>query len=158
MRYIDRLIQNCQHAKKALPVKEFELQKLSDLDSLDNAIYIIEEIGGDINKTFEDFKKYRNKKERSCSKLNAPSNTMYVGSSTTGIRKRIEQHIGDGHKSTYALHLKHWFKGKYKITIKQYNVTRDILQIIEDDLSDQLSPAFGKQGSNNKLMWIFPSG
>jgi len=39
---------------------------------------------------------------------------------------------------------------KYKITIKEYTVAKDVLQIIEDDLSDQLSPAFGKKGGNNK--------
>lgn len=75
---------------------------------------------------------------------------MYVGSSTTGVRKRIEQHLGNGHESTYSLHLKHWFSGKHKITIKQYTVAKDIIQIIEDDLSDQLTPAFGKKGGNNK--------
>jgi len=75
---------------------------------------------------------------------------MYVGSSTTGIRKRIEQHIGDGYKGTYALHLRHWFNGTYKITIKQYDESKDVLQIIEDDLSDKLKPAFGKQGGNNR--------
>ena len=75
---------------------------------------------------------------------------MYVGSSTTGIRKRIEQHLGDGNKNTYALHLKYWFKGDWKITVREYNVSKDVLQIIEDDLSDKLKPAFGKQGGNNK--------
>lgn len=150
MSYIDKLIQNCQLAKIASPIKEFELENLSDLNNIDKAIYIIEEIGGNKNKTFDDFSKYRDKKERSCSKLNAPSNILYVGSSISSVKKRVEQHIGDGHKSTYALHLRYWFTGKYKITIKQYNTTPDVLQIIEDDLSDQLKPAFGKQGSNNK--------
>lgn len=150
MSYIDKLIHNCQLAKNTSPIKEFELHNLSDLDNIDKAIYIIEEIDGDKNKTFNDFIKYRDKKERSCSKLNAPSNILYVGSSTSGIKKRLEQHIGNGHKSTYALHLKYWFIGKYKITIKQYDTTQDILQIIEDDLADRLKPAFGKQGGNNK--------
>ncbi|HLD22543.1 MAG TPA: hypothetical protein VJA83_01285 [Sulfuricurvum sp.] len=150
MSYIDKLIHNCQLAKNTFPIKEFELQNLSDLDNIDKAIYIIEEIDGDKNKTFNDFIQYRDKKERSCSKLNAPSNILYVGSSTSGIKKRLEQHIGNGHKSTYALHLKYWFTGKYKIAIKQYNTTLDVLQIIEDDLADRVKPAFGKQGGNNK--------
>src|SRR5471030_3340809 len=88
--------------------------------------------------------------ERACAKLNAPSNVMYVGSSTTGIKKRIEQHVGQGHKATYALHLSHWFNGKYKITVWQYDVSDEVLQIIEDDISDRKKPAFGKQGGNNK--------
>ena len=150
MSYIDRLIKNCEIAKTSSPSREFEFQEVTDLDGIKQAIYIIEEIEGDIEKTFLKFSRYKDKKERKCAKLNAPSQIMYVGSSTTGLRKRIEQHLGDGHQGTYSLHLKHWFKGNYKITIKQYDVTREVLQIIEDDLSDQLKPAFGKQGGNNK--------
>ena len=70
--------------------------------------------------------------------LNSPSKVLYVGSSTTGVHKRIKQHIGDGSKGTYALHLSHWFDGKYSITIKQYDKPREVIQIIEDDLSDFL--------------------
>ena len=148
--YIDRLLKSCEVAKKATPIKEFEFEDLSKLGDISQAIYVIEEIYGDKEKTFKDFSRYKGKKERSCSRLNSPSNVMYVGSSTTGVRKRIEQHIGDGHKDTYALHLKHWFKGKCKITIKQYDEIKDVLQIIEDDLSDKLRPAFGKKGGNSK--------
>ncbi len=116
-------------------------------------LYIIEEIGGDKHQTSADFSRYKEKKDRSCPKDNkAPSSVMYVGSSTTNIRKRIEQHKGDGHPKTYALHLKHWFKGNYKITIKEYqkDLDKGILQIIEDNLSYNLKPAFGKKGGNNK--------
>lgn len=150
MDYIDRLIKCCKVAKKATAVREFELQELSELDGISQAIYVIEDVSGDNQKTFLDFSRYKEKKERACSKLNSPSNIMYVGSSTTGVRKRIEQHIGDGHKGTYALHLSHWFKGNQKITIKQYDEKKNVLQIIEDDLSDKLKPAFGKQGGNSK--------
>jgi hypothetical protein len=150
MIYIDKLIDNCIKAKEAKPSNEFVVDENSNLEKIKQAIYIIEEIDGDIEKTFIDFSRYKEKKERKCSKLNSTSKTMYVGSSTTGLKKRIEQHYGDGHKSTYSLHLKHWFKGKYKITVKEYNETRDVLQIIEDDISDKLKPAFGKQGGNNK--------
>ena len=62
----------------------------------------------------------------------------------------IYRYIGDGSKATYALHLSHWFRGEYKVTVKVYNEHSDVLQIIEDALSDELKPAFGKQGSNNK--------
>ena len=150
MSYIDRLIKNCKTAKVSYPVREFEFVALTDLDGIKQAIYVIEEIEGNIEKTFFEFSRYKEKKERKCAKLNAPSQVMYVGSSTTGVRKRIEQHLGNGHESTYSLHLKHWFNGNYRIIIKQYEVTKDVLQIIEDDLSDQLKPAFGKQGGNNK--------
>lgn len=93
---------------------------------------------------------YKKSKQRSCPKLNAPSSIMYVGSSTTGIKKRIEQHLGDGPQNTYALHLKHWFKGKYKITIKIFDEPIEVLQIIEDAISHDLAPAFGKSGGNNR--------
>ena len=101
--------------------------------------------------TFTELKASKNKNERKCPKLNKPSSTLYVGSSTTGLKKRIKEHLGDGNKHTYALQLKHWFKGKYKITIKVYNsdTQREIIQLIEDNLSYYLKPAFGKKGGNN---------
>jgi len=93
---------------------------------------------------------FKAKKTRSCPTLNQPSNMMYVCSSTTNLANRIKQHIGDGYEQTYALNLKHWFKGDYKITVKTYNVPREVLQIVEDDLAVSLKPAFGKSGPNNK--------
>lgn len=150
MTYIDNLIKSCQAAKNATPIQDIDVGDLSVLNKIDKAIYIIEQTEGDPEKTFLEFARYKEKKERACAKLNEPSHVMYVGSSTTGVRKRIEQHMGQGHKGTYALHLSHWFSGKYKITVRQYDVSDDVLQIIEDDLSDRLKPAFGKQGGNNK--------
>lgn len=126
------------------------MDSLSSLDGVQKAIYIIEDMGGNPEETFQAFSRYKKKKERACAKLNSPSKVMYVGSSTTGVKKRIEQHMGQGNKGTYALHLRHWFKGKYKVTVKEYDVENEVLQIIEDDISDALKPAFGKQGSNNK--------
>ncbi|MBT3298997.1 GIY-YIG nuclease family protein [archaeon] len=151
--YIDRLIADSEIAKKTVPICEFKLKNLDSLDKIYQAIYIIEEIGGDKHQTSADFSRYKEKKDRSCPKDNkAPSSVMYVGPSTTNIRKRIEQYKGDGHPKTYALHLKHWFKGNYKITIKEYqkDLDKGILQIIEDNLSYNLKPAFGKKGGNNK--------
>jgi hypothetical protein len=150
MSYIDRLIVNCNKAKGAAPVREFQFEQLDDLAEIKKAIYIIEEVGGDVEKTFIEFSRYKDRKERKCARLNAPSRVMYVGSSTTGLKKRIEDHLGQGNKGTYALHLNQWFTGKYRITVKEYDVERDVLQIVEDDLSDRLRPAFGKQGGNNK--------
>lgn len=150
MSYIDRLINNCRIAQSSSPTQEFELEDIAALDGMKQAIYIIEEVGGDIESTFLKFSRYKEKHERSCAKLNAPSKVMYVGSSTTGVAKRIEQHLGDGYETRYALHLKYWFKGKHRITIKQFDVSKEVLQILEDDLYDQLKPAFGKQGGNNK--------
>lgn len=152
MSYIDTLIANCKIAKIAQPTREIEVSvpDLSILDGIEKAIYTIEEIDGNPEQTFLAFSGFKMTGIRACAKLNAPSKIMYVGSSTTGVKKRIEQHVGLGHKSTYAIHLKHWFTGKYKITVKQYDVSDKVLQIIEDDLSEKLKPAFGKRGSNNK--------
>ena len=150
MNYIDELIENCHTAKKAKPVRKFEMSELSELEGIQQAIYIIEQTSGDPEKTFGLLKEYKSKKERACPKLNTPSQVMYVGSTTTGLKKRIAQHIGEGHKNTYSLHLKHWFNDNYKITIKEYDLSKEVLQIIEDALSEELKPAFGKSGSNNK--------
>lgn len=150
MTYIDTLIENCEKAKSATPVKDFVLSDMSELDGIDKAIYIIEEVGGDSEKTFIALSNYKKTKERACPKLNAPSSVMYVGSSITGIKKRIEQHLVDGPEGTCALHLKHWFKGSHKITVKVFSEPAAVIQIIEDALSHDLAPAFGKTGGNNK--------
>ena len=150
MLYIDTLIENCKKAKLAKSTKEFVLKDISELNSIKNAIYVIEEINGDNKKTFNDFLNYKKLKERACPKSNSPSQIMYVGSSSTGVKKRIQQHLGYGPKSTYALHLNHWFKGQYQITIKVFEESLEVIQILEDALSKELSPAFGKRGGNNK--------
>lgn len=150
MTYIDTLIQNCHKAKTAKPVKDFVLSDVSELDGTEKGIYIIEEVDGDSEKTFIALSNYKKTKQRACPKLNAPSSVMYVGSSTTGVKRRIEQHLGEGPEGTYALHLKHWFKGKHKITVKVFNEPAAVIQIIEDALSHDLAPAFGKTGGNNK--------
>jgi len=150
MAYIETLIENCQKAKSAKPVRDFVFSDKSQLNNIDKAIYIIEEVGGDSEQTFIALSNYKKTKQRACPKLNAPSPVMYVGSSTTGVMKRIEQHLGNGPKDTYALHLKYWFKGKHKITIKVFDEPLEVLQLIEDALSHDLAPAFGKRGGNNK--------
>jgi Uri superfamily endonuclease len=121
------------------------MANILDIADIEQAIYIIEEIDGDTNKTFIEFSQYKKKKERACSKLNAPSQVMYVGSSTTGLKKRISQHLGNGPANTFALHLKQWFLGKYIISVKVYDVQPEVLQIIEDDISFRLQPAFGNK-------------
>ena len=65
--------------------------------------------------------------------------------------RRIKQHLGNGPKSTYALHLSYWAaEQEIEIEILQYNVPREVLQLIEDSISSELKPAFGKLGGNNK--------
>jgi hypothetical protein len=152
MSYIETLIERCKKAQAAKPAEEFELDisDLSPLENIERAIYIIEEIDGNPNATFIQLSNYKQTGQRACPRLNAPSVVMYVGSSTTDLKKRITEHLGFGSKSTYALNLSHWFHGQYKITIRVYKESPDVLQIIEDSLSHELSPAFGKRGANNK--------
>lgn len=151
MDYIETLIRNCNLALTAQPTTEFVLSELCELQNLTHAIYIIEQTQGNPNDTFTKFSKFKSLKTHSCARLNSPSSTLYVGSSTTNIKKRITEHLGNGHPSTYALHLKHWFDEEYKITIKLYDQPIEVLQIIEDAISYKLRPAFGKLGGNGKL-------
>lgn len=155
MEYLDQLIENCEAAKKANPIDEFVLlnsseESLAKLDDIKIAIYIIREIGGDAGATFVSLAKFKTESDRKCPKLNSPSGVMYVGSSTTGLQKRINEHFGDGHKATYALNLGHWFKGDFEVSIRVYNKPPKVIQLIEDALAYDLQPAFGKRGSNNK--------
>ena len=151
MAYLDDLIEDCRAAKKAKPLKQFIMGELHELKDIKSAIYIIRERNADTSSTFHAFQKFKKKKERACAKLNHPSSTLYVGSSTTGLMRRIKQHLGNGPKSTYALHLSHWAaEQEIEIEILQYNVPREFLQLIEDSISSELKPAFGKLGGNNK--------
>lgn len=126
------------------------MENLSDLIGIEKAIYVIEQTKGDCDETFQNFVRFKQSTTRKCARSNSPSLTLYVGSSTTNLRKRISEHMGDGNKATYALHLSHWFNGEYKVTVKVYECSAEVLQIIEDALSDKLKPAFGKQGGNNR--------
>lgn len=150
MNYIDRLIENCHKAKLDKPIQEFIADDVSKLKGIKKAIYIFTQVGGDIEETYNQLVEFKKKKIKACPALNSPSQTMYVGSSTTGLEKRIKQHLGNGADKTYALHLSSWFKGKYTLLVKEYDCPREIIQLIEDNISDQLKPAFGKKGGNNK--------
>ncbi len=152
MSYIDDVIADCKTAKNAVPKRIFTMRSVDDLDGIKQAIYVITcDISLDKRKVFNDLKAYKATKQRACPKPNQPSCVMYVGSSTTGLKSRIKQHMGDTNsKGTHALHLKHWFDGEYTISVRVYDESPSVLQIIEDDLSYNLKPAFGKKGGNNK--------
>ena len=151
IKYLDEVIAACELAKAAKPIKSFVMKNLNELEGIKVGIYVISEVDGDCETTFEAFKDFKKKSERACAKLNRPSKILYVGSSTTGLMKRIKQHLGDGHKSTSALHLSHWAgERKIEIQIYEYHEERNVLQLKEDALSHELQPAFGKRGGNNK--------
>lgn len=86
MKYIDQLIKNCESAKKAEPIKIFEVHfeahnaiknDLSIFEGIENAIYIIEEIDGNPDVTFTKMTTYKQLKKRACPKLNSPC-SIYV--------------------------------------------------------------------------------
>ncbi|WP_336004800.1 hypothetical protein [Acinetobacter pittii] len=157
--YLDQLIANCEEAKKAFPIREIFLDNMDELDKIKDiksAIYIIREINGCPLKTFNDFILF--KKEEGikgdqgmkCAQPNSPSEILYIGSSTTSLKGRLKQHTIKVDRRTYALRLNNWFTGQYQIHVKEYDVSREILQLIEDDLAFELQPAFGKRGPNSK--------
>ncbi|EPF6400485.1 hypothetical protein OPU61_001454 [Acinetobacter baumannii] len=158
--YLDQLIANCEEAKRALPSREITLDNIADIDKIKDfksAIYIFREIGGCPLKTFNDFTSFREKEGlkgeegMKCAKLNSPSEILYIGSSIKELRKRLREHTTQlVSLKTYALRLNNWFKGQYQIHIKEYDVSRDVLQLIEDNLAFELKPAFGKRGPNGK--------
>lgn len=156
MSYIDSIIENCQKAKIASPRSVITFETIEDpgvldaIGSIRNAIYIIREQGGSKEATFCAFSNFKQITDRACPKRNIASDVLYVGSSTNNLKRRIQQHIGNGAKNTYALHLKHWFAGRFQVEVFEYDVSKEVLQIIEDDLSHRLKPAFGKKGGNNR--------
>ncbi|EGQ9283822.1 GIY-YIG nuclease family protein [Vibrio vulnificus] len=150
MKYLDRLIRACETAKAAKPKSDFKVAGFNEIPDLDKGIYIIKEVGGCADSTFESFVDFKRKKLKACSKVNSPSKVLYVGSSTTGLRKRLRQHLVDCPDKTYSLHMYQWFDGNYEVRILEYDVPTEILQLIEDAISYDLKPAFGKQGGNNK--------
>ncbi len=62
MNYIDRLISNCNIAKKSTPSRNFILDDIADLDGMKQAIYIIEEVGGDTENTYLQFSLFKEKR------------------------------------------------------------------------------------------------
>jgi len=152
MKYLEDLIADAAVALKTFPIKEQVITNLDDINllSITKGIYIIEEVNGDKTETFNSFLSHKYKNLVAMPKSNLPRDVMYVGSSRKSLKDRLLQHAGYGYRKTYALHLKDWFKGQVKITIKEYNVSDSVLQLIEDAIAFDLSPAFGRRGSNNK--------
>jgi hypothetical protein len=77
--------------------------------------------------------------------------SIYVGSSSTDIKARLNNHLGHGYKRTYSLHLSEWLpcedeKIKLKILKLSKNMNLDLLQLIEDFYWEENLPIFGKKG------------
>ena len=175
----------CNETNTALCVEENPDYVWKRLRGIRSTIHIIEEIGENVDSedTFRNFSRYKEVnreakkspdaiirgKARTCSSLNEHSShspIMYVGTFTTGVGARIKQQMGGNNKHTSMLHLKYWFTGKCRITIRQYDLSREELNnlscderdallreklnIIKGCLFDRLNPAFGGREDNNR--------
>ena len=153
MEYIDELLKDCEK-----PQTKFVMKDITKLKDIKQAVYIIEQIYGDIDKTFLEFARER---KRCASKkyppLNAPSKTMYVGSIVSGLSKRIKEHTTKCSPSTSALRLNEWFYHDYRIIVLVYDniipqgnlppkEAKRKVKEIEAVIWNKLDPAFGRRG------------
>jgi hypothetical protein len=79
------------------------------------------------------------------------SRCLYVGSSKK-VHQRLKEHLGYGAKGTYALHLAHWasyfpLELEFKCAKYQAGLDREVYQVLEDTLWDEVSPMFGRKGT-----------
>ena len=109
---------------------------------------------------FEDYHsanklKIKNKDRVNLSRYNkTSSDILYVGSSTTNFKTRIKNHLGTDGTRVYSLHLCKWDNClEYDLKIFAYEVIsesnetieRFIVEILEQQFWDKLSPIFGKR-------------
>ncbi|NWL79582.1 hypothetical protein DM872_22285 [Pseudomonas taiwanensis] len=90
--------------------------------------------------------------QRAYARQQAPSATLYVGSSLA-LLDRVKQHLGYGPQGTYALQLCHWLPtalpGSLELHAWRFapDTPPSIIQAIEDSLWRRLRPMFGRQGA-----------
>lgn len=138
------------------------LKKLSNLENIKGGvIYIYEivdsKIKTDLLVSISKFRSVENKDNegndlrRSTAKVptNAKDNTsniLYVGSVEKNIQSRIRQHLGFGHKNTFALQLKHWAKNDWRFKFYYIEINnKQVLTDIEAQISKELNPLIGKR-------------
>lgn len=89
--------------------------------------------------------------ERSYPRIHSPSKYLYAGSSKS-ISNRIKEHLGFGHKDTYAMNLEYWCSDlnlDVDIVCMRFNpeIKKEIIQALEDGLWDHLKPLLGRRGA-----------
>lgn len=126
-------------------------------EDIEDYIYMIKVIGKGINNSkcydFLSNKKTEQNDTKDYPRLN-PNNKgtqyLYVGRSHK-LRNRIRQHLGDGYKGTYAMHMKRWLNDpNIKIELLYYkfqDIENSFIQALEDAMWDQLKPCFGRKGA-----------
>ncbi|MGA1806242.1 hypothetical protein VHN57_15185 [Sphingobium sp. WW5] len=119
------------------------------------AVYKIAIRGEEPHRTYKAFEKGRETPRiRAFARFPAsfvPSETLYVGSSRSLV-KRLLEHMGHGAEKTYALHMRHWatdIDGELSIsaTFLPYEISKDVLCAVEDALARNARPMFGRRGS-----------
>ncbi|MHA6231417.1 GIY-YIG nuclease family protein [Pseudomonas fluorescens group sp. PF-69] len=91
------------------------------------------------------------KNDRAYCRLNPVSRLLYVGSSAS-LDARIKQHLGFGHRGTYAMQLCHWLPDREgELFIRAWRFSNQtngaVVQAIEDGLWASSKPMFGRQGA-----------
>jgi hypothetical protein len=124
-------------------------------------IYIFElandSIKSEMVKRIMDFRSKDNKDDngndlrRATAKVHAninlnPSSFLYVGSVKSNFQSRIKQHIGLGHKHTYALQIKFWAKPGWNFLLHYLPVEGHlVITDLEAAIAQQLQPLLGKR-------------
>ncbi|MBT9096347.1 hypothetical protein KFZ76_01310 [Methylovulum psychrotolerans] len=97
-------------------------------------------------------KKTQEKGEKDFPKVNEANKGtqyLYVGRSHK-LKNRIRQHLDDGYKGTYAMHMKRWCDSLNETVEILYFELEDkdnlLVQAVEDALWDKLRPCFGRKG------------
>lgn len=149
-----------ERVKKPLKLGNIELDSfVSEIpvgSNEEDYIYILKVVGRNkTNRKFYD--KLENEKAKQNNQKDFPrlnkkhkgSQYLYVGRSHK-LRSRIRQHIGSGHKGTYALHMMRWANNIEEDIELQYfkleGVENLVVQAVEDALWSELRPAFGRKG------------
>lgn len=130
-----------------------------------NGIYFItienlDEVGNEeICKKINDYKnlktyKYPKVNSNNCFQGN---NVLYVGKSKGILKTRLQGHLGNGSKSTYALHLGQWKNDETlkKVKLKLHyafvdldndHIESEILEMLETALHRKYKPILGRTG------------
>jgi len=117
-------------------------------------IYIIQASNDtDIDKCYHQYEKAKtnNVGGRAYARINKPSRTFYIGSSSS-LGSRIKQHLGFGPKGTFSLQTAYWLNeifGELNIIIWRFSkeISQEIIQVVEDGLWGKCKPMFGRKGA-----------
>ncbi len=165
---INSLIDENFEFKKIL----FDEKCFEKIDKIKHVIYYIEIISNwkkDTNDKFlVDFEKLKTSSETKKLKIKFPqinsefSTILYVGKSTTDFKNRIKYHCKLNSPSTYAIHYEYWknfekFNNiqlqlnyhqfeEAKFDLYDYELQKELIEIIESSLHKKLKPILGRAG------------